>query len=298
MPPAARIGDMHVCPMVTPGVPPIPHVGGPILPPGCPTVLIGGVPAARVGDMAMCVGPPDVIAKGSVTVLIGNMPAARIGDLTAHGGVIVLGCPTVMIGDAGSGGGGGGGGAGSGAGGEGGAGGAGATQNAAAPPPAVLAAYSSGQSAAVSAAPPSQAGPLQPKQSPQGKTWIGIVLTDFMGNPMPNQDFQVTLDSGQVLKGKTDAEGHARFDNVEPDSGNVAFTQLTEVKDQASRTEDGVNPEEPTFELPDYDSIPTPPAEEEPPTSAADASSGASIAPQESSSDDTAEVFKDEEDSS
>jgi uncharacterized Zn-binding protein involved in type VI secretion len=86
---------MHVCPMVT-GV--VPHVGGPILPPGCPTVLIGGVPAARVGDMATCVGPPDVIAMGSPTVLIGNMMAARMGDPTAHGGVIVLGLPTVMIG--------------------------------------------------------------------------------------------------------------------------------------------------------------------------------------------------------
>lgn len=96
--PAARISDMHVCPMVTPGVPPIPHVGGPILPPGGVTVLIGGLPAARVGDMATCVGPPDVIAKGSMKVLICNMPAARMGDMTAHGGTIVVGCPTVLIG--------------------------------------------------------------------------------------------------------------------------------------------------------------------------------------------------------
>ncbi len=98
MPPAARITDMHTCPMVTPGTPPVPHVGGPILPPGHPTTLIGGMPAARIGDMATCVGPPDTIVKGSATVLIGNMPAARMGDNTAHGGVIVLGCPTVMIG--------------------------------------------------------------------------------------------------------------------------------------------------------------------------------------------------------
>jgi uncharacterized Zn-binding protein involved in type VI secretion len=107
MPPAARVTDMHTCPMVT-GI--VPHVGGPILPPGCPTVLIGMLPAARVTDQALCVGPPDIIVKGSATVLIGNMPAARLGDNTAHGGVIVLGCPTVIIGDAGSGGGGGGGG--------------------------------------------------------------------------------------------------------------------------------------------------------------------------------------------
>jgi uncharacterized Zn-binding protein involved in type VI secretion len=86
---------MHVCPLVN-GV--VPHVGGPILPPGCPTVLIGSLPAARVGDLCTCVGPPDSIIIGSTTVLIGGMPAARMGDSTAHGGVIVLGCPTVIIG--------------------------------------------------------------------------------------------------------------------------------------------------------------------------------------------------------
>ena len=85
---------MHVCPMVTGTVP---HVGGPILPPGCPTVLIGKLPAARATDMAVCVGPPDVIALGSFKVLIGKMPAARLGDPTAHGGVIVLGYPKVLI---------------------------------------------------------------------------------------------------------------------------------------------------------------------------------------------------------
>jgi uncharacterized Zn-binding protein involved in type VI secretion len=77
---------------------PVPHVGGPILPAGAPTVLIGGLPAARVGDMAVCVGPPDVIAQGSATVLIGGMPAARMGDSTVHGGTIVFGLPTVLIG--------------------------------------------------------------------------------------------------------------------------------------------------------------------------------------------------------
>jgi uncharacterized Zn-binding protein involved in type VI secretion len=93
--PAARVTDMHVCPMVT-GL--VPHVGGPILPPGGIPVLIGGLPAARVGDMAVCVGPPDVIVLGSFTVLIGGQPAARIGDMTAHGGAIILGNPTVLIG--------------------------------------------------------------------------------------------------------------------------------------------------------------------------------------------------------
>jgi len=95
---AARIGDMHICPMVTPGTPPVPHVGGTLLPPGEPTVMIGGMPAARVGDSATCVGPPDSVVKGSGTVLIGGMPAARMGDSTAHGGSITVGCPTVMIG--------------------------------------------------------------------------------------------------------------------------------------------------------------------------------------------------------
>lgn len=98
MQPAARVADMHTCPMVTPGTPPIPHVGGPIMPPGHPTVIIGFMPAATVGNMCTCVGPPDSIVKGSTTVFIGNMPAARMGDMTAHGGVIVSGCPTVLIG--------------------------------------------------------------------------------------------------------------------------------------------------------------------------------------------------------
>lgn len=96
MPPAARVGDMHVCPMVNPG--PVPHVGGPIMPPGVPTVMIGGMPAAVLSNMATCTGPPDTIAKGSGTVMIGGMPAARLGDTCAHGGSIVAGCPTVMIG--------------------------------------------------------------------------------------------------------------------------------------------------------------------------------------------------------
>ncbi len=100
MPPASRITDLHVCPMVT-GI--VPHVGGPILPAGCPTVLIGDLPAARMTDMATCVGPPDMIMMGSPTVLIGNLMAARIGDPTVHGGVIVLGEPTVMIGEVGMG---------------------------------------------------------------------------------------------------------------------------------------------------------------------------------------------------
>lgn len=92
---AARVGDMHTCPMVTGTVP---HVGGPVMPPGEVTVLIGGMPAAKVGDMCTCAGPPDSIIMGSTSVMIGGMPAARMNDTTAHGGMIVAGCPTVLIG--------------------------------------------------------------------------------------------------------------------------------------------------------------------------------------------------------
>lgn len=95
MPPAARVGDMHVCPMVTGTVP---HVGGPVMPPATPTVLIGGMPAAVLGDMCTCSGPPDSIIVGSATVMIGGKPAARLGDSTAHGGSIIVGAPTVVIG--------------------------------------------------------------------------------------------------------------------------------------------------------------------------------------------------------
>jgi uncharacterized Zn-binding protein involved in type VI secretion len=89
---------MHVCPLVPPALPPVPHVGGPIVGPGMPTVLIGGLPASVVGDLCTCVGPPDSTIMGSFTVLIGGRPAVRMGDSTAHGGVVVLGCPTVLIG--------------------------------------------------------------------------------------------------------------------------------------------------------------------------------------------------------
>ena len=96
MPSAARITDLHTCPMINPGG--VPHVGGPVVGPGAATVLIGSMPAAVVGDLLVCTGPPDTIVKGSATVMIGGKPAARQGDLTSHGGVIVAGDPTVQIG--------------------------------------------------------------------------------------------------------------------------------------------------------------------------------------------------------
>lgn len=96
MPFAARVSDDHVCPVINPNG--NPHTGGPIMPPGIPTVLIGGQPAATVGSICVCAGPPDSITKGSSSVFIGNKPAARQGDLTAHGGSVVAGLPTVIIG--------------------------------------------------------------------------------------------------------------------------------------------------------------------------------------------------------
>lgn len=95
MPPAARLTDMHSCPMATG---PVPHVGGPVVGPGVPTVLIAGMPAAVMGDNCVCVGPPATILMGSTTVLISSKPAARMGDPTSHGGSLVLGAPTVLIG--------------------------------------------------------------------------------------------------------------------------------------------------------------------------------------------------------
>ncbi|MEZ6138324.1 MAG: PAAR domain-containing protein [Pirellulaceae bacterium] len=96
---AARLGDLHICPMVT-GI--VPHVGGPIAA-GFPQVMIGGMPAARQSDMVTCVGPPDSIMMGSLSVKIGGMAAARFMDPTVHGGMITIGCPTVIIGDVGKG---------------------------------------------------------------------------------------------------------------------------------------------------------------------------------------------------
>jgi uncharacterized Zn-binding protein involved in type VI secretion len=93
--PAARLTDMHTCPLSSGHTP---HVGGPILAPCKPTVKIGGLAAARVTDPAHCNGPTDSIAEGSATVRIGGLKAARLGDKTVHGGVITHGEPTVLIG--------------------------------------------------------------------------------------------------------------------------------------------------------------------------------------------------------
>lgn len=219
MPPAARVSDMHTCPMVNPG--PVPHVGGPVLPPCCPTVLIGFLPAARVSDQCLCAaGPPDIIIMGSPTVLIGNMMAARMGDPTAHGGVIVAGCPTVIIGEMGMG-----------------------SPTAAAPGLVNSAPASAGQIGPLSsqsgsgsmqiagnqqmAAPDGQASPgSRSNTPPPEKTWIGVQLTDFLENPVPNEPYRLTLDTGQVFSGTTDSQGLARHEGVNPDSGELVFPNV------------------------------------------------------------------------
>ena len=248
--PAARIGD------------PITHdnnvPSGVISPPGVPTVLIEFLPAAVMGDQVACTGvisgglahppmpplPTPPIILGSPTVLIGGRPAARwIVSVTACGAFLgllpLMATRTVFIGDIG------------------GAGGGAAAAGPGGPPAQVINAYKKGTSTSVGPVPSNHTGPLQPEEEEKKKTWIGVILKDFKGQPMPNQDFQITLDKGQVLKGHTDEKGHARFDNLDPDSGNVVFTELTDIKDQ--ETAPGGPSQQPAgAQTMDYDSKPLP----------------------------------------
>ena len=191
--PAARIGDMHVCPMVT-GI--VPHVGGPVIGPGVPTVLIGKMPAAVMGDMVTCVGPPDTILLGSSGVFIGGKPAARMGDTCAHGGTIILGCMTVLIGETGSGGGGAGGGGG---------GGGGSVSNAGntgEEPKKVVDALNN-QSLAEAAA----AGDgLAPKATEETLT-VQFTLVDDAGKEVAGVDYEIETSDGKIHSGKTDGGG-------------------------------------------------------------------------------------------
>jgi len=207
---------MHVCPMQTPGVPPIPHVGGPILPPGVPTVLIGGMPAAVMGGMATCVGPPDSIILGSVGVLIGGQPAARMGDSCAHGGTIVLGCPTVLIGDMGSG-----------------------------APPVVVVTPSVAKPSKSSSSPSRQASALtkaaergapfcevcdpakeEGKKKEEEKTFVAIELKNEDGSPRAGAKYRVTLPDGAGEEGFLDLDGKARVEGVDPGSCKITFPDL------------------------------------------------------------------------
>ncbi len=220
MPPAARISDMHTCPMAT-GV--VPHVGGPIIT-GCATVLIGFMPAARITDKCICTGPPDLIVKGSPTVLIDFMLAARLGDNTAHGGVIVTGMPTVLIGDSGSGpggGGGGGGGGGDGGGDEGGDEGGGTGGG------GVGGGGTGGGGVGTAAA--STAAPTGPSEidEKKGTHYLKIKLVDEDGNSVPGEPYEVKLPDGKVVKKNLDAEGKVHIKGIkESGSCKVSFPKI------------------------------------------------------------------------
>lgn len=187
--PAARVGDMHVCPLIN-GL--VPHVGGPVLPGGVPTVLIQGMAAATSGTMCTCVGPPDIIAMGSGTVLIGNMPAARMGDMTAHGGSIVLGCLTVLIGDAGGGGGGAGGGVG--------AAGGGALNNMGA-----IQAKKVVNAAALKQA--AKAGEDKADKTKKDDFKAKFSLVDEAQKPIEGVKYEIETADGQIHEGKTNSNG-------------------------------------------------------------------------------------------
>lgn len=199
---------MHACPMQTPAVVPIPHVGGPIVGPGNPQTLIAGMPAAVVGDICVCVGPPDVIAMGSFTVLIGGKPAARMGDTTAHGGSIVAGCPTVLIGDSG--------------------GGAGSpqafTMGAAKAAGSAFTRTSCASEAALAA---HQGSPLLNRGDlVKKKSWVEIELADQEGKPVPYQRYRVVPPDGTPIEGFLDDQGFARVDGVDPGTCQISFPGL------------------------------------------------------------------------
>ena len=200
--PAARISDMHVCPMVTPGVPPIPHLGGPITGPGAPTVLIGGMPAAVMGDMATCVGPPDSIIKGSVGVMICGKPAARMGDMCAHGGTIVLGCPTVLIGE---------------------------VMPGAPPvivPPFALPAQPETKSSVqkTSSPPPTKSEQKPPKkEEKKKKEWIEVVVKDENGKPIIGEKYEIELPDGFIKRGVTDMNGKVKLQGLDPGQCKITF---------------------------------------------------------------------------
>jgi len=202
--PAARLTDMHVCPLVT-GV--VPHVGGPIVSPGHPQTLIAGLPAARVTDLAVCVGPPDTIVHGSFTVLIGGLAAARMGDSCAHGGTIVAGCPTVLIGDSG-----------------GGAGGpAGAVMSAAR---AAGKPFTRANCPANQAVAGQEGSPLFAPADPTKKSWIEVTLVDEAGAPVPHQRYRVVAPDGSTREGFLDSNGLARVDGIDPGVCEITFPGL------------------------------------------------------------------------
>lgn len=202
--PAARLTDLHTCPMVT-GL--VPHVGGPVLQPGHPQTLIAGLPAARVTDFAVCVGPPDVIVSGSTTVFVGGLMAARMGDSTAHGGIIAAGCPTVLIGDSG--------------------GGAGSPQG-----QALRAARASGSAFAQSNCGPRavldavNGTALVEEPDPDRTSWIELEMVDEAGQPVPHQRYRVITADGRTREGFLDQQGVARVGGIDPGTCRITFPDL------------------------------------------------------------------------
>ncbi len=233
--PVARITDMHVCPMQTPAVVPIPHVGGPIIGPGAVTVMAGGMPVSVVGDLAICVGPPDIMVMGSPTVFAMGMPIVRITDMTAHLGMPIVGLPTVMVGDSG---------------------GVGSPQaatmsaaKAAAAPfvrsncnakaaeavaagGAARAAASPGaaaSSALVSSTVASSSGPSpSPGAEPasQKTTWVEIEVVDADGKPLRYQKVRVTDAAGTPHVAYSDASGIVRIEGMAAGSCKITMPDL------------------------------------------------------------------------
>jgi uncharacterized Zn-binding protein involved in type VI secretion len=199
MPPACRVGDLHACPLSSGTVP---HVGGPVLPPGATRTLIEGRPAARVGDLAVCAGGPDAIAIGSFTALIEGLPAARLGDTTAHGGQLTLGSATVLVGDTG--------------------GGAGSPQSA-----ALAAAAAAGLPFVVDGCAEREAARAIPERPPAtGTDWIELEVVDRAGRPVPYRRCRITAPDGAVHHAWSNAEGIARVEGLPSGQCRVELTEL------------------------------------------------------------------------
>lgn len=189
-----------------------PHVGGPIAGPGVPTVLIGGMPAAVQGDICTCAGAPDTITLGSSGVLIGGKPAARMGDLTAHGGTIILGCPTVLIGET--------------AGGSGGAGGGNGGMLETERSPDTVIPVMPGGGGSTPGSNGGGGGGNQPPPVVVDKGEIGFTLVDPQGTPLENIDYEVTLPDGSIRTGKTDKKGVVLIKGIKPGKCKISFPNL------------------------------------------------------------------------
>ena len=210
--PIARNQDMHICPMVTPAVVPIPHVGGPVMGPSALTVMAGGMPVAVMGDIAICVGPPDILVSGSPTVMAMGLPVVRITDTTAHGGMVVVGLPTVLVGDSG---------------------GAGSAQA------ATMSAAKAGGSAFARSECNEKAAEAVARKAPPpppatGPSWVEVEVVDRDGKPMPRQKVRVTDAEGTVRLGFSDDRGIVRIDGMAKGPCKVTLPDLDQSSWEAS----------------------------------------------------------------